>query len=148
MGKKNTIFLVGAIVLFLAVVNSATQPPLQRVAAEKQETVQSSSSKSSSGASASGKSSASKSTTSKSKTTSKPSSSKSSSSKSSSSKSSSSKSSSSKSSSSSSSKGYSDAYKNDAEYRKNVKDIADAYGTTQKEIDDTIKRIVESKNKR
>ena len=143
MGKKNTIFLVGAIVLFLAVVNSATQPPLQRVAAEKQETVQSSSSKSSSGASASGKSSASKSTTSKSKTTSKPSSSKSSSSKSSSS-----KSSSSKSSSSSSSKGYSDAYKNDAEYRKNVKDIADAYGTTQKEIDDTIKRIVESKNKR
>ena len=143
MGKKNTIFLVGAIVLFLAVVNSATQPPLQRVAAEKQETVQSSSSKSSSGSSASGKSSASKSTTSKSKTTSKPSSSKSSSSKSSSS-----KSSSSKSSSSSSSKGYSDAYKNDAEYRKNVKDIADAYGTTQKEIDDTIKRIVESKNKR
>ena len=143
MGKKNTIFLVGAIVLFLAVVNSATQPPLQRVAAEKQETVQSSSSKSSSGASASGKSSASKSTTSKSKTTSKPSSSKSSSSKSSSS-----KSSSSKSYSGSSTKGYSDAYKNDAEYRKNVKDIADAYGTTQKEIDDTIKRIVESKNKR
>ena len=47
------------------------------------------------------------------------------------------------SSSSSSSKysGYSNTYKNDAEYRENVKDIANAYGMSEKEVDKKINAI-------
>ena len=37
--------------------------------------------------------------------------------------------------------GYSNTYKNDSEYRDNVKDIADAYGMSEKEVDQKINAI-------
>ena len=37
--------------------------------------------------------------------------------------------------------GYSDTYKNNAEYRKNVSDIADVYGISEEEVDRKIKAV-------
>ena len=36
---------------------------------------------------------------------------------------------------------YSDTYRNDSEYRKNIKDIADVYGVSEKEVDQKINAV-------
>ncbi len=41
--------------------------------------------------------------------------------------------------------GYSSTYKNDSEYRQNIKDIADAYGVTEKEVDQKINAVTGGK---
>ena len=41
--------------------------------------------------------------------------------------------------------GYSNTYKNDSEYRQNVKDIAGAYGISEKEVDRKINAITGGK---
>ena len=41
--------------------------------------------------------------------------------------------------------GYSDTYNNNSEYRKNIKDIADAYGVTEKEVDQKINAVTGGK---
>lgn len=47
-----------------------------------------------------------------------------------------------------SSKKYSDSYYNDAEYRKNVNDIADVYGESPEDVDRIINDAVDSMNGR
>ena len=41
--------------------------------------------------------------------------------------------------------GYSKTYQNDAEYRNNVKNIADAYGVSEREVDEKINAVTGGK---